>query len=76
MTEETQNTNKFELIFDSVIEEYKEKLLKSKKPKVLKINTEDKIHQTFKRLISKGCSKDFDKIYETYMDTISIFNNN
>ena len=74
MTE--QQTNKFELIFDSVIEEYKEKLLKSKKPKVLKINTEDKIHQTFKRLISKGCSKDFEKIYETYLDTISILNNN
>ena len=76
MTEEAQNTNKFELIFDSVIDEYKEKLLKSKKPKVLKINTEDKIHQTFKRLISKGCSKDFEKIYETYMNTISIFDNN
>ena len=62
--------DKFELIFQSIIDEYNEKIEKSKNPKLLKISFEDKIHQTFRRLISKSCHTHFEKIYDTYIDTL------
>ena len=61
---------KIELIFQSIIDEYYEKIEKSKNRKILKISFEDKIHQTFRRLISKSCHTHFEKIYDTYIDAL------
>ena len=74
MDEKVKVLSKFELIFQSIIDEYNEKIEKSKNPKLLKISFEYKIHQTFRRLISKSCHTHFEKIYDTYIDALDKIN--
>ena len=66
-------TNKYDERFQVLIEEYDEKLEKTKKPKKLKFEYEDKIVRLFKSLISKSCCDDFEPIFSAYKNCMKNF---
>ena len=66
-------TNKYDERFQVLIEEYDEKLEKTKKPKRLKFEYEDKIVRLFKSLISKSCCDDLELIFSAYKNCMKNF---
>jgi len=65
--------NKYDDRFQILIEEFDEKMEKTKQPKRLKFDFEDKIIRMFKYLISKSCPDDFEKIFEAYKNCLKRF---
>ena len=66
-------TNKYDERFQVLIEEYDEKFEKTKKPKKLKFEYEDKIVRLFKSLIGKSCVDDFEMIFDSYKNCMKTF---
>ena len=69
------SSNKYEEIFQIIVDEYNEKLAKGKNTKMLKFNYEDKLNRMYKRLVSKSCADDFESIFDAYCETIDKFRN-
>ena len=68
-------TNKYDERFQVLIEEYDEKLEKTKKPKKLKFEYKDKIVRLFKSLISKSCCySEFNIIFDSFKSCFEKFN--
>ena len=66
-------TNKHDERFQILIDEFNGKMEKTKQPKRLKFDYEDKIIRMFKNLISKSCANDFDKIFDAYKKCLKRF---
>ena len=65
--------NKYDDRFQILIDEFNEKMEKTKQPRKLKFEYEDKFIRLFKNLISKSCSEDFEIIFNAYKNCLKRF---